>query len=105
MVSQKNIRTVKEVSEQIGKYPVIGILDMHALPASQLHTIRGKLRGKAAIRMVKKRLIMLALKEVKLKGSEALGEKLQGSPALLFSEVNPFKLARKIEKSKSPPGQ
>jgi len=51
--------------------------------------------------MVKKRLIMLALKEANLKGSEALSEKLQGSPALLFSEVNPFSLARIITENKS----
>ena len=61
----------------------------------------GKLKGKAKIRVVKKRLIALALKEAKIKGSDTLSEKLQGSPALLFSEVNPFKLARIITENKS----
>lgn len=101
MVSQKNIQTVKEVSEQLKKYPVIGILDMFKLPASQLHQIRTKLRGKAMIRMVKKRLIILALKEAGLRGGESLSELLQGEPALLLSEHDPFKLARMIAENKS----
>ena len=101
MVSQKNVQTVKEVSEQLKQYPVIGILDMFKLPASQLHQIRTKLRGKAVIRMVKKRLIILALKEAGLRGGESLSDVLQGEPALLLSEHNPFKLARMIAENKS----
>jgi large subunit ribosomal protein L10 len=101
MVSQKNVLTVKDVAEQIKKYPVIGILDMFKLPASQLHQIRSMLRGKAAIRMVKKRLILLALKDSGLNGVEALGERLQGEPALIMTEMNPFKLSNLIAKSKS----
>jgi large subunit ribosomal protein L10 len=101
MVSQKNVQMVKEVSEQLKKYPVVGILNMHSLPASQLHQIRTKLRGKAVIRMVKKRLIILALKESGLKGLETLGERLQGEPALVMTELNPFKLAHMIDKNKS----
>jgi large subunit ribosomal protein L10 len=101
MVSQKKVLTVQDVAEQLKKYPVIGILDMYKLPAKQLHEIRNKLRGQAVIRMVKKRLIGLALKESGLKGTEALVEKLQGEPALLMTDMNPFKLARLISESKS----
>ncbi len=101
MVSQKNVQVVEEVSEQLRQHPVIGILDMFKLPASQLHQIRTMLRGKAVIRMVKKRLITLALKEAGLKGAESLGELLQGEPALILSDMNPFKLARMVEQNKS----
>jgi large subunit ribosomal protein L10 len=92
---------VKEVSEQIRKYPVIGIIDMHSLPASQLHHIRTLLRGKAVIRMVKKRIIVLALKESGLRGTDVLSETLQGEPALIMSEMDPFRLARMVEENKS----
>jgi large subunit ribosomal protein L10 len=101
MVSQKKIRTVKEVGELIRDYRVIGILDMHKLPARQLHQIRGKLKGKATIRMVKKRLINLILQNSKLKNLEDLAKSIQGEPALLLSNENPFKLARIISESKS----
>lgn len=101
MVSQKNVQTVKEVSEQMKQYPVIGILDMFKLPASQLHQIRTMLRGKAIIRMVKKRLIVLAIKDAGLAGADRLVEMLQGEPALLLSELDPFKLARIVDENKS----
>ena len=101
MVSQRKVLEVKDVSEQLKKYPVIGILDMFKLPARQLHDIRNKLRGKAVIRMAKKRLLALALKESGLKGLDALGDKLHGEPALIMTEMNPFMLARLISESKS----
>jgi large subunit ribosomal protein L10 len=101
MVSQKKVQAVKEVSEQLKQHPVIGVLDMFKLPARQLHQIRNRLRGKAMIRMVKKRLIALALKESGLRGAESLGEKLQGEPALIMTDMNPFKLAHLISESKS----
>lgn len=102
MVSEKKIQTVKEVGEQLEKYQVIGMLNMFKLPAKQLYEIREKLRGEAVIRMVKKRLITLILKECKLKGLDKLEEHIQGEPAFLFSNTDPFKLARIISESKSP---
>ena len=101
MVSKKKIETVKQVTEMVKQHPVVGILDMHALPARQLHHIRSKLRGQATIRMVKKRLINLILKNSGLKDIETLTQYIQGEPALLLSKENPFKLARIIEESKS----
>lgn len=101
MVSEKKTRIVKEVGEELEKYPVIGLLDMHKLPARQLHEIRNNLKGKAVIRMVKKRLIRLMLKNSKLDGIEKMEKYIQGEPALLMSKASPFKLARIIEKNKS----
>ena len=104
MASQKKKDTVKQVSEQLKDYSIIGILDMHKLPARQLHDIRNKLRGDATIRMVKKRLIGLIFKDVGKKGVEKLAESIQGEPALLLSKQSPFKLARMISSSKSKAG-
>ncbi len=101
MVSTKNKQTVKEVTEQLKQSPVIGILNMHALPASQLSSIRNKLRGKATIRMVKKSLIKLAIRDSGIRGIEPLSERLEGQPALLLSDLDPFRLARVISENKS----
>lgn len=98
MVSEKKKKTVKEVEKQIGEYSVVGILDMHKLPARQLHEIRNKLRGQIVIRMVKKRLITRVLKN---KGLSSLEEYVQGEPALFMTKENPFKIARVLEASKS----
>ena len=101
MVSKKKIKTVKEIQEQIKKYPVFGIIDIFKLPASQLHDIRNKLREKAVIKVVKKRLITIALEKSNAKNIKALENYIQGEPAMIFTEMNPFKLARIIEKSSS----
>jgi large subunit ribosomal protein L10 len=98
MVSEKKIQTVKSVERQLDEYPVVGILNMHKLPARQLHEIREKLRGKAVIRMVKKRLIKLALKKKKL---SALESHVRGEPALFLSRENPFRIAKILQASKS----
>jgi large subunit ribosomal protein L10 len=98
MVSEKKKAALQMVSEDLEKYPVIGILDMHKLPGKQLHEIRNKLREKAKIKMVKKRIIILALKEKKLQDLEKY---IQGEPALLLSNEDPFKLAKVISESKS----
>jgi len=99
MVSEKKLRAVKDVGKQLEEYSVIGILDMHKLPARQLHEIRNKLRGKAVIKMVKKRVISLILKEKKL---SELENYIQGEPALFMSREDPFKIAKIIQNSKSP---
>jgi len=101
MVSEKKKKDLQEVKAQIKEYPVIGIIDMHKLPGRQLHEIRDKLRGEATIRMVKKRLITMALAESGASKIKGLSEFVGGEPALIFSRTDPFKLARKIEKSKS----
>lgn len=99
MVSEKKKHMVKQVGKQLGEYSVVGILDMHKLPARQLHEIRNKLRGQAVIRMVKKRLIQRAMEKQNLGD---LAKRIQGEPALFLTKENPFKMARVLQKSKSP---
>ena len=101
MVSQKKLETVKRVSEEMKEYTIVGILDMHKLPAKQLFNIRNKLRGDAKILMVKKRLIKFIFKEADKKDLDKLLEFIQGEPALLMSKMDPFKLAKIIMSSKS----
>jgi large subunit ribosomal protein L10 len=101
MVSEKKKQTVKEVMELIHKHKVIGILDMHKLPAKQLYELRKKLKSHAMIRVVKKRVIKLVLSDSKLNGIEQLTEKMRWEPGLLFSNENPFKLAAMLGESKS----
>ncbi len=101
MVSEKKKQKLKEVKEDLRKYPVIGIIDMFKLPGRQLHEIRNKLRSEAVIKMVKKRIIKLALKDCGLKDIEEMDKYIQGEPALLLSKTDPFRLAKTINQSKS----
>lgn len=101
MVSEKKKQKLKEVREDLKNYNVIGIVDMFKLPARQLYDIRNKLREEAVIKMVKKRIIKLAFKECGLKNIEELDKYVEGEPALLLSNSDPFKLAKTIAASKS----
>ena len=101
MVSEKKRKAAKEVKELVHKHKVIGILDMHKLPAKQLFELRKRLKSHAKIMVVKKRVISLALKESNLDGIARLSERMQWEPGLLFTNENPFKLAAMLEESKS----
>ncbi len=101
MVSEKKLKMVKEIGEEMEKYPVLGIINMFKMPARQLHEIRNKLRGKAVIKMVKKRMIRIALEKSSAKNMKVLEDYIQGEPALIFTEMDPFRLARIIEESRS----
>ncbi|MBI4163163.1 MAG: 50S ribosomal protein L10 [Candidatus Aenigmarchaeota archaeon] len=97
----------KEIEELVGlinKYKVIGILNMHKLPARQLLMIKKKLQGKAIIRMSKKTMIKRAFESLK-DGKADVGKLfdiIKEEPALLFSNNNPFSLFKTIKESRSP---
>jgi large subunit ribosomal protein L10 len=101
LVSERKKQEVKNLEGELKKYPVIGLLDMFKLPARQLQEIRNRLRGKAVIKMVRKNVIKFAIENVKRKGLRDIEGLIQNQPALLFSNKDPFELARIIESSRS----
>ncbi|MBI2675354.1 MAG: 50S ribosomal protein L10 [Candidatus Aenigmarchaeota archaeon] len=101
MVSELKKEALKKLAEDLAGYSAVGVVDMKGLPARQLQEIRRKLKGKAVIRMYKKNLILLALEKHKDRGMDRLEKNIGQMPALLFSNENPFRLARIIESSKS----
>ena len=98
----------KEIVANLAKLmtdnPIVAVVNMENLPAPQLQLMRAQLRGKFFITMTKRRLIKLAIEQVKAKrhGIEKLEAHLGGMPALIFTKENPFKLANTLQKNKSP---
>lgn len=102
MVSEKKKQEVVMIKEMIEKYPVVGVIDLFKMPSKQLQSIRKSLEGNALIRMCKKRVISIAIKENKEKENiEKLNEFEPKEPALIFSNITPFKLFKTFKKSKS----
>ncbi len=93
------IKGVKELAELLGKYPVVGIIDLYKLPANALQKMRVSLRGKAEIKVAKRSIVERAFDLVTEKA--VLKEKLGIQPAILFSSENPFRIFKLIQKSKS----
>ncbi|MBN1175521.1 50S ribosomal protein L10 [Candidatus Woesearchaeota archaeon] len=100
-VSQQKKDTVSEFVELIDKYDYVGAVNMENLPAKTLYGMRTKLRDSVLIRMTKRRLITVALKNSKKEGVDKLIPHLKGMPALLFTNESPFTLFKTLKKNKS----
>jgi large subunit ribosomal protein L10 len=97
-VSQWKQDTVKKVVAEIKENPIVGIVNFEGLPSKQLLQIKHSLREHAIIRMARKRLIKLVLKQA---GIEGLNEHLKGEPALILTKSNPFMIAKKLRESRT----
>ena len=102
-VSQEKKKVVGEFVKLLKEYPIVGAVDMENLPARQLQNMRSQLRGVVVILMTKKRLLKVAIEQVKDEkpGIEQLIPHLKGMPALIFTKDNPFTLYKKLAKNKS----
>jgi large subunit ribosomal protein L10 len=98
-VRPEKIKLVEDLTNLLNKYPVIGILDLCKTPASALQKIKMNLKGKAVIRVAKKRMILFALKKA---NKENLKEYIRGYPALMLTNEDPFKLFLMIKRQMVP---
>ena len=102
MVSEKKKQELVQLKETVEKYPVIGIIDLFKMPSKQLQAIRKSLRKEVLIKMSKKGIITLALKDVKNKKNiEKLNEININEPGLILTQMDPFKLLRILKQNKS----
>ena len=92
---------VKEITSLLSQYKALGIASLQKVRAAQLQQLRKKLEKSANFRVVKNTLIKRAVSEAKDKvGIENLEEYLTGPNIFLFTNLNPFKLALLLEKSR-----
>jgi large subunit ribosomal protein L10 len=94
---------VADLTERIVKSKVIGIVDVHGVPAPAFQTMRTNLRGKADITMLKNTLLKIALQQAskERKGLEKLAESVDGQCAVVTSNLNPFKLFKQLDATKT----
>ena len=102
-VSEAKKNEVKDIKRLIKEYPVIALVNMENLPAKQLQKMKKQLRGMMVLKVTKKRLLKIALNELKetIPGLSEIEKNLSGMPALIFSRENPFKLFKLLSKNKS----
>jgi large subunit ribosomal protein L10 len=100
-VADKKKKIVSDLVKLMNEYDTIGVVNMDGLPAAQLQKMRRKLRGKVAMYMAKKRLINLAIDQIKKPGFSEIKKYVEGMPNLIFTNDNPFVIAKSINKSKS----
>jgi len=91
---------VAEIRANAKKYSLIGLVDIYGIPAQQVQQIRRNLRGTAVIKVTRNTLIKHAFEEI---GGDVLGlsKYISGHSALIFTNDNPFKLYKALEKTKT----
>ena len=91
-ITEEKKKEVVEIKRLIHEYKVIGIVNLENLPAFNLMKIKSQLKGKLVLKYSKKRLMKIVFSESEDKNIQELGEKLDGIPALIFTNEDPFKL-------------
>jgi len=93
-------KEVEEIKKHVGEFTLIGLVDMYGIPATQVQQIRRNLRGTATIKMTRNTLIKHAFDEI---GGEtaSVTRYISGHSALIFTNDNPFKLFKTLEKTKT----
>jgi len=91
---------VAEIKKDAKEFKLIGLVDMYGIPAQQVQQIRRHLRGTAIIKVTRNTLIKHAFEDL---GGEFknLSRHISGHSALIFTNDNPFRLYKQLEKTKT----
>jgi large subunit ribosomal protein L10 len=95
-------KAVEELTNLINTKKTILITSIKNIPGSQFQEIGKKLRGKALVKVPKKRTMLRALDNSKNKEAQKLKEHVIESTAILFSDLDAFDLAVELNKNTSP---
>jgi large subunit ribosomal protein L10 len=101
LVKEEKIKQVEELKKNFEKYSTVCLLDMFKLPSKQLQQIAKKLKGMAKIKMVKKSILLHAIKSSNKEKISELEKYLPSIPALIFTNLEPFKFYSIVDKLKS----
>jgi len=96
-------RLVEDLASRCAKAQVVGIVNIHGIPAPQFQAIRKKLWGRATITVAKNNLLRLALEQANAKKPDLvkLGETIEGQTAVVTADINPFRLFKELEATKT----
>ena len=92
--------TLNKVEELAKKYDTIIVSKLHKVRASQLMLLRKNFRNELIMLVAKNNLAALGLKKAGIKHADEFLAKLDGQNALIFTNMNPFRLYLALEKSK-----
>ncbi len=92
---------VAELEDLTNSHDVIALVDLTDIPARQLQIMRKSLRENAKLRVSRKNFIKIALRNSESETVEGLTDYIEGQTAMVFTEMNPFKLFKILEDSKT----
>jgi large subunit ribosomal protein L10 len=94
---------VEDLKTEMVSHTVVAIVNVHGIPSAQLQQMRQGLRGSANVIMTRNTILDIALTEAaKVRpGLDALKASVDGQCAVITTNMNPFKLFRALEATKS----
>ncbi len=99
-VLEEKTGEVEEIRELLKEYKSIGVASLQKVRAAQLQEFKKNLTGKVYMRVLKNTLTKLAIEDMGETDLKKLEAYLEGSNVLLFTNLNPFKLALLLERGK-----
>lgn len=91
---------IEDIKKLISTYPSVGVVGVYGIPSSQLQLMRKNLRGMANVKMSRNNLIFRALDESS-GDVKKISKYVEDQTALLFTNENPFKLYKILEKGRT----
>ncbi len=99
-IPQWKIDEIENIKQLVGRYPVMGIVGIRDIPAKQLQEMRRSLKGIAKLHIYRNSLLHRALDQCD-DTIDAMGAHINDQTALIFTDLNPFKLFKLLEASKT----
>jgi large subunit ribosomal protein L10 len=97
---QDKSRIIEEMKNYLSRYSVVLIADLHGLPNRVLQDYKFRLRRRGAVvRKIKNNLAAIALSQTYGDLPEEVANLLTGENLFIFTNENPFELARWIEEN------
>ncbi|UAL07788.1 MAG: 50S ribosomal protein L10 [Candidatus Methanogranum gryphiswaldense] len=95
---------VNELVQDMLENPVVAIVDLHGIPGQQIQSMRAGLRAHAKLKMTKNNLMILAIDEAAKQkpGIEGLKAAVHGQCAIVATDIDPFKLFKKLKATMTP---
>ncbi len=100
LIMQEKAGEVEEIKKWFVDYKSIGIASLNKVRATQLQEFKKSLHGQVYMRVMKNTLMKRAIEKLDNAELKKIEPFLEGSNVLLFTNINPFKLALLLEKGK-----
>ena len=96
----KKERAIQKILSNAKNYKTIAVSKLHKVRATQLMELRRKFRRDMEIMAIKNNVASIAFKKAGLDKVESFVDELKGQSALIFTNIDPFKLYIILEKNK-----
>ena len=99
-VLEEKTGEVEAIKDLLKEYKSIGVASLQKVRATQLQEFKKNLAGKVYMRVLKNTLTKIAIEDMGEADLKKLEAHLEGSNVLLFTNLNPFRLALLLERGK-----